>query len=503
MRRSAIRFLASLTAIALLMPSTGVAAAQTAAAETSLTAQITTEDPYEADASYEAVKPFSDALASLHGASGASSSLTDVAVSGIVYNQSEARKMLSAINEFRTTGDAWYYNADGTRRENIKVGALTYDYGLEEIAMQRAAEVAVSFSHTRPNGTAWSTVQASDESTPSGENLAASIGNTTYTTAHTLLREDNEAYDGQGHRRLMLESSFTAVGVACVRMNGFSYWVEEFGGPTSVSESTALDGTRDAVITITANRIADATDPTTGETYKDAMIYIPDSYAVYPNQSRALPKIHAVIRLKDAYPALGYSASPRLLLDEAPVTWSVQDSSVASVESNALTGIKSGSTELAFTGSIGGIGFSNTVPLVVPENNPISMYRLYNPNSGEHFYTASKSEHDGLVRAGWHDEGTGWKAPSQTDIPVYRLYNPNAGDHHYTMDPDERAMLIRVGWNDEGIGWYSDYTKTTPLYRQYNPNAKAGSHNYTTSKSERDMLIAAGWRDEGISWYGL
>jgi len=29
-----------------------------------------------------------------------------------------------------------------------------------------------------------------------------------------------------------------------------------------------------------------------------------------------------------------------------------------------------------------------------------TMYRLYNPNSGEHFYTANSSERDNVVRAG-------------------------------------------------------------------------------------------------------
>ena len=36
------------------------------------------------------------------------------------------------------------------------------------------------------------------------------------------------------------------------------------------------------------------------------------------------------------------------------------------------------------------------------------MYRLYNPNSGEHFYTASTNERDELLAAGWHDEGIAW-----------------------------------------------------------------------------------------------
>lgn len=115
------------------------------------------------------------------------------------------------------------------------------------------------------------------------------------------------------------------------------------------------------------------------------------------------------------------------------------------------------------------------------------MYRLYNPNSGEHFYTASEYERDHLVSVGWTYERIGWIAP-KGGSPVYRLYNPNAGEHHYTMDAGERDVLVSLGWNDEGIGWRT--AGTIPLYRQYNPNAYANNHNYTTSEVERDHLLA-------------
>lgn len=134
---------------------------------------------------------------------------------------------------------------------------------------------------------------------------------------------------------------------------------------------------------------------------------------------------------------------------------------------------------------------------------PVSMHRLYNPNSGEHFYTAADNEKNHLVSVGWKYEGEGWKAPEKSNAPVYRLYNPNAGDHHYTLDEKEKEALIKLGWNYEGIGWYSDENKAVPLYREYNPNAKAGSHNYTPNKNEHDHLTSIGWKDEGIAWYGL
>ena len=145
------------------------------------------------------------------------------------------------------------------------------------------------------------------------------------------------------------------------------------------------------------------------------------------------------------------------------------------------------------------------VPVVsqAADTTGVNMYRIYNPNSGEHFYTKDASEKDGLVTIGWKDEGIGWIAPEKSNTPVYRLYNPNSGDHHYTMNKNERDSLIVAGWNDEGIGWYSDDNKTVPLYREYNPNAVTGTHNYTADKAEHDSLVKAGWKDENIGWYAI
>ncbi len=141
--------------------------------------------------------------------------------------------------------------------------------------------------------------------------------------------------------------------------------------------------------------------------------------------------------------------------------------------------------------------FVNTVSA----NTSQAMYRLYNPNSGEHFYTSSFFEAKSIITAGWQYEHIGWNAPSSGD-PVYRLYNPNAGDHHFTLNSNEKVMLVNQGWRDEGISWYSDAKKSVKLYRAYNPNAKSGSHNYTTFYDEQTSLIKVGWRDEGLAWYG-
>ena len=149
--------------------------------------------------------------------------------------------------------------------------------------------------------------------------------------------------------------------------------------------------------------------------------------------------------------------------------------------------------------------FSIKVYATPGEPDPVdegkAIFRLYNPNSGEHFYTDNAGERDHLVSVGWTAEGTGWVAPTTDGKPVYRLYNAYAGDHHYTTDANERTELVKLGWTDEGTGWLSG--GDVPVYRQYNPNAVAGAHNFTTSKNENDTLASLGWKAEGVGWNAL
>ncbi len=134
----------------------------------------------------------------------------------------------------------------------------------------------------------------------------------------------------------------------------------------------------------------------------------------------------------------------------------------------------------------------------------VPMYRLYYPNTHEHFYTSNAYEKDVLtVQRGWEYEGIGWYAP-QTGRPVYRLYNPFTTDHHYTMDENEYRTLGSQGWQQEGVGWYSDPAERVPVYRQFSKHLTTGTHNYTTDLNERNTLVGGGaWDDEGTGWYAV
>ena len=142
-----------------------------------------------------------------------------------------------------------------------------------------------------------------------------------------------------------------------------------------------------------------------------------------------------------------------------------------------------------------------------PEDYQV-IYRMFNPNTGEHFYTWSADERAELYLKGWNAEGIGWIAPKPSDstIPVYRLFNPRLGDHHYTVSEEERAQCLANGWNDEGILCHALKLPegAVTLYRAFLPNVPVGAHHYTTSAEEvRQIVAEKGWNNEGVAWYAL
>ena len=145
-------------------------------------------------------------------------------------------------------------------------------------------------------------------------------------------------------------------------------------------------------------------------------------------------------------------------------------------------------------------GVERTVDMTRPMMN---MYRMYNPNTGEHFYTGSEVERDNLIAVGWQYEGVGFTFPLTTGKPVYRLFQPSTGEHLYTMDENEKAALMAAGWNYEGIAFNSGFENEVPQYRLHNPNAIVGAYHFTASEEEKDNLIAAGWEYQGIGWYSM
>ena len=133
---------------------------------------------------------------------------------------------------------------------------------------------------------------------------------------------------------------------------------------------------------------------------------------------------------------------------------------------------------------------------------PAPVFRLYNPNTADHFMTMNDNERYSLIFAGWSDEGAKFFCyPKGTEEnAVYRLYNRSNGEHFYTLNAPERDGLLKAGWSYEGIAWYSsDGKDKAPVYRLYNPNL--GHHLFTTDIGEFTYLLISGWEYEGIAFF--
>ena len=341
----------------------------------------------------------------------------------------------------------------------------------ERICVQRAFECNINWDHIRPNGDSCFTAQYGT-GFDSGEVIAR--GSDYITGAIGMWASEKSAYVNNtggvtGHYTFLIDPYSTSYGFSVI--NGCS--VGHCYQNSTDSSELNVSGTFTMRLNVPGDMIAyygtvaNLATVRIGQT-KQAQVYIADGSGMF-----------------------------RLVC-----TWSSSDPSIVSATSDGLlTGVSAGTCDIMITctdqyGNTGGTTFSVM-------SGVDAMYRLYNPNSGEHFYTANEEERDNVIAAGWNYEGIGWYAPESSNTPVYRLYNPYAGDHHYTTDVEERDMLKRVGWRDEGTGWYSDDAHAVPLYRQYNPNQFACNHNYTTDKDENDYLVSLGWRAEGIGWYGV
>ncbi|MBR4183328.1 MAG: CAP domain-containing protein [Lachnospiraceae bacterium] len=155
------------------------------------------------------------------------------------FHQTDARSMLKKVNKFRTGKEAWYYDEQGSKLKFDSLKKYTYDYELEKIAMQRAMEISVLFSHTRPNGESCFSLYPQSTYNMIGENIAMGTGSyLTVDAAFEMWQENDYGYEGQGHRRNMLSDGFSCIGIACFEINGDKYWVQEFGNPNSGAKKT-------------------------------------------------------------------------------------------------------------------------------------------------------------------------------------------------------------------------------------------------------------------------
>ena len=245
----------------------------------------------------------------------------------VKYGQTEGRKIFDMINEMRTDSfDAWCWNADNetkTRYDNLN--ELAYDYDLERIATKRAAELALLFDHGRPNGESFFSIYEEEGITyrAAGENIA--MGYRTAEAVNAAWREDGEPYNGQGHRRNMLNPKFNCVGIGHVYLDGCHYWVEEFAYRTSVNttETTANDSEQTMSLSVPKSKVTGL-----------KVAFDKTSYSLRTGESTE-------VKLTAKLTVFG---SDTIVTDLPAI--SVNDPSIATYSNGKITGVAEGSTTL-------------------------------------------------------------------------------------------------------------------------------------------------------------
>lgn len=126
------------------------------------------------------------------------------AVSGTADSQAAAKAAFDIVN---------------AKRQEAGLSALTWNSGLEQASAVRAIEASQSFSHTRPNGSDWWTVNSN---LMYGENLAKG-----YDTGDSVV---GGWMNSPTHKANIMDGEFkTGAIVVHVGADGKWYWAQEFG----------------------------------------------------------------------------------------------------------------------------------------------------------------------------------------------------------------------------------------------------------------------------------
>ncbi len=268
------------------------------------------------------------------------------------YEQTEARSMLNMVNEFRASSEAWYWDeTDSQKLMQTHLEPLQYDYELEKAAMKRAAELAVMYAHTRPNGSSpFSAYPDSYSYTAAGENIAYG-----YRSAYSVFkawREDNDNYSGQGHRRNMLRDYYNRVGFGCFVYDGTVFWVQEFANSNS---GNSYQPANDALTTVSIDI------PRSNITGSRIIwrYYSNEKIEFYPGTETPCSDIQEIISVsatrdgKTEYSSFCYP-NDRI---------SIADTSVVRIQGGSIIPVKTGKTTLSMISAVD--GRTLTMPLEV------------------------------------------------------------------------------------------------------------------------------------------
>ena len=142
-----------------------------------------------------------------------------------------------------------------------------------------------------------------------------------------------------------------------------------------------------------------------------------------------------------------------------------------------------------------------------------SVYRLYNKQTGDHYFTVRQNEYDGLKTLGVQGEGVKFVAVSaktaETEVDgvklsetpfvtaLYSVYNQNTGEHLLVLE-EEAEGLKAAGWNwdnnEKPVFYAPNAGASEAVRRVYNPNTNLAAHLYTAEAKEYTDLTSWGWK---------
>ncbi len=201
-----------------------------------------------------------------------------------------------------------------------QVNALRKAKGLKELkmnkvfldnAMQRAAELALDFGHTRPDGSDCFTVNAKDDIR--AENIGYAYKNPTDVV--------NGWKSSSAHNANMMRSDFTSIGIGAVIHNGVRYWVQEFGTlNTDIITTAPADAEKAFSISLGANTF----DLTFSMPQKLFLTDIEDIEVIGKNRTKNV----------------------NFVVNSESLTYTSSDTSVISISGNSATILKKGTSTI-------------------------------------------------------------------------------------------------------------------------------------------------------------
>lgn len=142
----------------------------------------------------------------------------------------------------------------------------------------------------------------------------------------------------------------------------------------------------------------------------------------------------------------------------------------------------------------------------------VQVYRLYNPQSRQHLFSANSTEIDALTGSqgmGFVNEGVAYATSGSAPQGLHRFFQTATGRHFYSANDQERDLIVAnpaSGYVYEGVA-YRVYGSASPpqggtaVVRYFDP--LQGSHFYSASVQEQAILQSSQptWVREGIAWY--